>query len=207
MSTQLTVPPNKKLTKEVASAVINSVKERGKLYSGDEKGLDLPVKDPITGETTIQNVRIGTVQNWIHRNTLVIGTNKGFGDLFDEAKSDYKKNKKAIEDKELLQQARRNAISMLKMDTTADGGFVGITSRRDPKTGKRIESTRYKQRSIGTDPIKLKIKADQTMKVLERLDPAFKKEADVLNINNNFSFTSIRGKRQEMIEAGKIQKV
>ena len=92
------------------------------------------------------------------------------------------------------------------MDINADGGFVGITSKRDAKTGKRMEVTRYKQKAIGTDPIKLKIKADQTMKILEKLDPAFKKESETtINNNINLSFLSIADREQEMIKLGKIK--
>jgi hypothetical protein len=151
---------------------------------------------------------VQTVRTWVARNTNIIGANKNFGDFIEEARNTYRKSKAIVENSLMLQKARRNQVSMLDLDTASDGGFIGITSKRDPKTGKRIEVQRYKQRFIGTDPIKLKIKADQTMKVLERLDPAFKKdESTTNNVSVTLSFLSLANKEQEMIKLGKLKTV
>lgn len=206
MKGSITVHPNKKLTKEVANAISKRVSTAGSLCPRDAKTIDIQVKDDVTGEMITKTLSAFTVKDWVARNTNIIGTNKGFADLIDDARNDYRKAKAIVENSLLLQKARRNQVSMLDLDTSADGGFIGITSRRDPKTGKRIETQRYKQKFTGTDPIKLKIKADQTMKVLEKLDPAFKKESDT-TINNNItlSFLSIAEKEQDMIKLGKIK--
>lgn len=208
MKVGLSVQPNKLLTKEVASVLAKRVSTTGSLCGKYDKTIDIQVKDDVTGEMITKTLSTHTVRKWIALNTSIIGTSRGFGDFIEGARNDYRLAKKTLEDKELLHRARRNAKEMLDMDITSDGGFIGITSRRDPKTGKRMETTRYKQKFIGTDPIKLKIKADQTMKVLEKLDPAFKKESETTNnVSITLSFLTIADKEQEMIKLGKIKTV
>ncbi len=204
MSIQLQVPVNKKLNVEIASSVLNLVKQQGALVRGDQKYIDIQVKDVKSGETRVERVNVGVIRNWVSKNTIITGTNKGFGDLFEKAKNDYRKAKVAQENKALQQRARRNLVQLLDDDVQSDSGFIGITSKRDPKTGKRIEVQRYKQKFIGTDPIKFREKAKATLTVLEKLDPAFKKDAEN-TVNVNLSFLSLSEKRQEMIKLGKIK--
>ena len=204
MSIQLQIPSNKKLDVQLASAIISIVKEQGVLARGDQKHLDIQVKDVNTGETKMERVSVGMVRNWVSRNTVILGTNKNFGDLFEKAKNDFRKAKASNENKEMLKRARRNLVQILDDDTQSDGGFIGITSKRDPKTGKRIEVQRYKQKFIGTDPVRHKEKVKVTLAVLEKLDPAFKKDAEN-TVNINLSFLALADKRQEMIKLGKIK--
>lgn len=206
MTTQLYVPPNKKLTKEVAYALAKKVKETGKIAGQNEKAIDIQVKNAVTGELELQTLSVQTIRSWTSKNIHIIGSNKGFGEYIEEAKNVYRKMKASTENKGMLQRARRNLVQLLDDDTQSDGGFIGITSKRDPKTGKRIEVQRYKQKFIGTDPIKFREKAKATLTVLEKLDPAFKKDSEN-TVNVNLSFLSLSEKRQEMIKLGKIKTV
>lgn len=203
----LLVPSNKKLTVEVAHALLKIIKEQGVLVKNSEKYLDIQVKDVETGEMIPRKIPVPTVRNWASLNTIILGTDKRFGDLFNDAKQSYKLEKKAQEDKHLLSVARRNVLAGLNLETESDSGFIGITSRRDPKTGKRIETNRYKQKFTGTDAVKLKIKTDTTLKVLEKLDPAFKKDDAGVKVDIKLSFLTIADKEQEMIKLGKIKTV
>lgn len=200
----LATHPNKKLTKEVALALTTKVRNTGVLCGRNEKTIDIQVKDAETGQMVTQTLSTYTVRDWIARNTSVIGTSRGFGDLFEQSKNEYRKAKTSGENKLMLSKARRNLALILDDDAQADGGFVGITSKRDPKTGKRIEVQRYKQKFTGTDPVKYKEKVKTTLTVLEKLDPAFKKDADT-TVNVNLSFLALSEKRQEMIKLGKIK--
>ena len=119
------------LTKEVVNALTRSVRESGSVITRADQARGY-VTVP-TGENTLQ-IRVGTLQSWIARETVIPETGQILREVLDAAREEYRVNRRRQIDEareEIIDKKFNRAISMRTKEPVV--GMFGVV--KDPTTG------------------------------------------------------------------------
>lgn len=183
------------LTKEVASALAEKIKNGESLFTDEQyktnTAIDLPLKD---GVFVLKPM---TYNAWMKRRIVIPETNKTLYSVMMEARHDARMKKHEDEQKNLVIEAQNLVSSLQKLP-------LGTLTRRKLKKMRVIEGGRKIQtheelETIETpiDPRVVAIKQKGAEYVLDRLDPAYAKNAEKGNVNVFVNLADLRKAKEE----------